>query len=73
MARYSKGIVTKITELISSDTYSIAEVCKLVGIATRTFYDWQTTKAEFAEAIQEAYKERTALFEAEAKKAYLKR
>lgn len=54
MSKYSNKIVNKIIELISSDSYTIAEVCKIVGIAERTYYDWIEKNAEFAEAIKKA-------------------
>jgi hypothetical protein len=52
MAKYSKKIVDKICNLLKSDSYTIAEVCRLVGIAESTFFDWQANKVEFSECIK---------------------
>ncbi|NDV81345.1 phBC6A51 family helix-turn-helix protein [Bacteroides sp. 51] len=54
MAKYSKRIVEHICELISADSYTIAEVCKSVGISERTYYDWLSKNADFADAIKKA-------------------
>lgn len=65
--RYSEEIKEKVYELICADTYTIAEICKIVGISERSFYKWQKEKADFAEAIKEARHcfEREALVECE--------
>ena len=54
MPQYSKKIVKRICELISEDTYTIAEICAIVRISERSYYDWQANYAEFAEQIKEA-------------------
>ena len=54
MAKYDEKIVNKIYDLLSSDTYTIAEVCEIVGISERCYYDWQKNNAEFAEIIARA-------------------
>ena len=54
MAKYDGKIVNKIYDLLSSDTYTIAEVCEIVGISERCYYDWQKNNAEFAEIIARA-------------------
>jgi len=73
MAKYSKKIVKKVIELMKSDTYTIAEICAIVGIAQRTFYDWQAEHEEFTQAIQEAKEARMQLFVSEAKKSLMKK
>lgn len=73
MAKYSKKIVDKICNLIKSDSYTIAEVCRLVGIAESTFFDWQANKVEFSECIKKAQDDRMQFFVAEAKKSLLKK
>lgn len=54
MAKYSKKMVDNICYLLKSDSYTIAEVCRMVGVAERTFYEWQSKNAEFADAIKTA-------------------
>lgn len=65
--RYSEEIRNKICELIKTDSYTIAEMCNVVGISERSFYKWQKEKADFAEAIKEArhYFEQETLMECE--------
>lgn len=73
MAKYNKRVVNKIVELMKSDTYTIAEICDRVGIAQRTYYDWQSDNEAFAKAIEQAKAERMQFFVAEAKKSLLKK
>mgnify|MGYP001195755322 CR=1 FL=1 len=54
MAKYSKKIVTQICELISKDSYTIAEICLQVKISESTYYEWLKTKSDFSEAIKKA-------------------
>lgn len=54
MARYSKEIVQRIAELISSDSYTIAEICKEVDISKDTYYRWLKEKSDFSDAIKKA-------------------
>lgn len=73
MAKYSKKIVKKITDLIKSDSYTIAEICVNVGISERCYYDWQTNNAEFAENIKKAQDDRLKYFAKLAKKSLVKK
>lgn len=73
MAKYGKKIVESIVRLISSDTYTITEVCRQVGITTKTYHEWVGEHPEFAEAVEKAKDERMQFFVAEAKKSLLKK
>lgn len=72
MAKYSKKIVERICELISADSYTIAEICKMVGISERTYYDWQSKNADFADAIKKAQDKFDELLVVEANKSLVK-
>lgn len=72
MAKYNKRIVKRITDLIKSDSYTIAEICRNVGISESCFYNWQANNVEFGEALKRAEEERMNFFAAEAKKSLLK-
>ena len=54
MPKYSKKIVKRICDLISKDTYTIAEICATVRISERTYYQWQADYADFSEQIKDA-------------------
>lgn len=73
MAKYTKRIVEKIIEYLSTDTYTIKEVCKMVGITTKSFHEWRATKPEFDQMVEDANKARMDFFAAEAKKSMLKK
>lgn len=73
MAKYSNKIVNQIVELISSDSYTIAEVCKNVGITKDTYYNWLKSKSDFSDAIKKAEESRNDYFKVEAKKSLLKK
>lgn len=73
MVKYSKKILDKIYEFICSDTYTIAEICKMTGISERTFYEWKSKRPDFAELINKAEMIRDEHLVKEAKKSLLKR
>lgn len=73
MAKYSKKIVDKICNLLKSDSYTISEVCRMVGINPDTYYDWQANKPDFSERIKKAQDDRMQYLVAEAKKSLLKK
>lgn len=73
MKKFNKKTVERIVGLIKSDTYTIAEVCQMVGISTRTFYLWQEENIEFAQAISDAREELRQFLVCEAQKSLLKK
>lgn len=72
MAKYSTELTEKICSLIRADSYTIAEICEIVGIAESTFYKWKDSVMEFSEAIKKAQEESKGFFATEAKKSLLK-
>lgn len=73
MAKYNQKTVNRIIELLSSDTYTVKEVCKIVGITTKSFHEWRATKPEFDQMVVEAENDRMEAFTVEAKKSMLKK
>lgn len=73
MAKFSKKTVDKIVGLVKSDTYTIAEVCRQVGITPKTYHQWVNDYPDFADAIELAKEERMQFFVQEAKKSLLKK
>ena len=73
MAKFSKKMVDKIVELVKSDTYTIAEICRQVGITPKTYHQWVNDYPDFADAIEMARQERMQFFVQEAKKSLLKK
>lgn len=73
MAKYSKEIVEEITDLIKSDSYTVTEICKRVGIADCTYFEWQKEKPDFSDKIKKAKKERRKMYAVEAEKSLLKK
>lgn len=57
MAKYNKKTIDAILELIKSDTYTIAEVCRQVEITQKTYHQWMNDHPEFAEAVNAAKEE----------------
>lgn len=54
MAKYSKKIVKRITDLIREDSYTVAEICSMSGISESTFHEWKANKPDFSEAVARA-------------------
>ena len=73
MAKYSKKMVAKIVGLLKSDTYTIAEICRQVGISTQTYHEWVNTREDFALAVEEAREELMQSMVIEAKKSLRKK
>lgn len=73
MAKFSKKTVERIVGLIKSDTYTIAEICRQVGITPKTYHQWVNDYPDFADAIEQAKDERMQAMVIEAKKSLLKK
>lgn len=72
MSKYSKKTVEKICRLISSDSYTISEVCENVGISRQSFYKWKTDKPEFSKAVEEAEEQFNEMIVVEAKRSLMR-
>ena len=57
MTKCNPKILRKIIDLYKSDSYTIAEVCVNVGISERSYYNYQSQDAVFAETIEKAKQE----------------
>ncbi|MDR2652251.1 MAG: hypothetical protein LBC68_08055 [Prevotellaceae bacterium] len=73
MAKYNKKITKKIIELIKSDTYTIAEICRAVNISEVTYHYWINNYKEFAEAVETAKDEHMQMLVFEARKSLMKK
>lgn len=73
MAKYSKRIVNRICDLISKDTYTVAEICAIVKISERCYYDWQANNAQFADSIARAREKFDEILIKEAKNSLRKK
>ena len=58
MGKFNQSLVEKIAELIEEDNYTITEICGIVGISRKVFYEWKATKPSFAEALDQAVEAR---------------
>ena len=54
MAKYSERLVDKMIKLIEEDTYTITDICNILNISRKSFYQWRETKPEFDKAIADA-------------------
>lgn len=73
MTKFSKKTVERIVGLIKSDTYTIAEICRQVGITPKTYHQWVNDYPDFADAIEQAKDERMQAVVIEAKKSLMKK
>ncbi|PXV61959.1 putative insertion element HTH domain-containing protein [Dysgonomonas alginatilytica] len=58
MGKFNRSLSDKITALIEEDNYTITEICCIVGISRKIFYEWKATKPDFAEALDQAVEAR---------------
>jgi hypothetical protein len=73
MAKFNVRIVAKICDLISSDSYTIAELCTAVGIDPATYHRWIAEKPEFSQAVGDANRRFDELLVTEAKRSLMKK
>ncbi|MFV0418720.1 MAG: hypothetical protein ACK5KT_08335 [Dysgonomonas sp.] len=58
MAKYSLRLVREIAALVEEDTYTISEICNMMRISRKTFYEWKARIPEFKKAIEQAEEKR---------------
>lgn len=73
MAKYSKKIVKDICTLIEKDSYTIAEICKIIRISPDTYHRWIKDKPDFSDSIKKAKGEYNEMIAVEAKKSLVKK
>lgn len=71
--KYKPKIAEKICALIEADTYTVAEICRMVKISRSTYFDWLNRYSDFSDAIKKAEEARTDFLVTEAKKSLLKK
>jgi len=54
MAKYCKKLIDRIIFLIEQDLYTITEICNIVKVNRKTFYEWKNTIPEFRREVEEA-------------------
>lgn len=58
MGKFNNTLADKIVTLVEEDNYTITEICRIVGISRKVFYEWKSTKPDFAEALGQAVEAR---------------
>ena len=58
MAKYSQRLIKEIATLVEEDSYTISEICEMLHISRKTFYEWKETKPEFKKVLDEAEERR---------------
>lgn len=71
--KYNKETVERICELIRSDSYTILEICKQVGISKQTYYNWIDNEIDFLDSIKKAKGHYDEFVISEAKKSLIKK
>lgn len=71
--KYKPSIAKKICELITADTYTVIEICKMVKISPSTYYEWVNRYPEFSNALKKAEEARMDFLMVEAKKSLVKK
>lgn len=70
--KYNDKIVERICALIETDTYTVAEICRVAGIHRATYFEWINEKPEFADAIKKAQEARTEVMAVAAERSLKK-
>jgi hypothetical protein len=72
MAKYNGETVERICALIRADSYPVAEICELAGIAKDTYYSWLKKKPDFSYSIKKAENEYNEFIVREAKRSLVR-
>lgn len=73
MAKFNKKLVEQICKLVSSDSYTVDEICQQVGINRTTYFRWLRENNTFATAIKSAQQRFHENLIAEAKRSLMKK
>ena len=65
--KYKEKTAARIIEMIEQDLFGISEICKIVNINPKTFYDWKKIRPEFNEAVDDAVTRREEVMTASAR------
>lgn len=69
MGKFNTILAEKIITLLEEDNYTITEICRIVGISGKIFYEWKATKPTFAEALNGAVEAREEKLKQKARQA----
>jgi len=72
MAKYTIEKAKQIAELLATGENKIIDICKQVGIAEPTYYEWKKSKPKFLELLKEAEVERVSSFKGMARSGLAK-
>ena len=70
--KYDKKTVERICQLLSTDSYTIQEICEKVGITESTFHEWKRKKSEFSQSVKKAQDKFDEFIASEARKSLVK-
>ena len=70
--KYGQEITDKICGLFETDSYTVKEVCEIVGISESVYYLWMDEHLEFLEAIKRAKQKYESLMLKECEKSLKK-
>lgn len=73
MRKYSQKLCDKITALVEEDNFTVSQICNIVNISRKAFYQWRATKADFAEALEQAVEAREERLKLKARQAIRKK
>lgn len=71
--KYTKEIIENIVLLISTDEYTIQEICDIVDISKETYYCWMKEHSDFSDAVKNANVARLEYFKKAARKSLAKK
>ena len=58
MAKYSRKLAERITAFVEDGAYTITDICRMLHINRKTFYEWKKTQPGFEQAICDAEQRR---------------
>ena len=63
MAKFTERLADRIAALIEEDSYTISEICEILRISRKSFYEWKKEKPDFEQRIAAAMEKRDEALE----------
>ncbi len=73
MGKFNQLFIEKVVTLIEEDNYTMTDICRIMGVSRKMFYQWKSSKPKFAEAVNGAVQARGEKLRQKARQAMRKK
>lgn len=73
MGKFNQSFIEKVVALIEEDNYTMTDICRIMGVSRKMFYQWKSSKPKFADAVNDAVLAREEKLKQKARQAMRKK